>query len=196
MPRTCNWTWTWLHDYWLTCMHLDLCTHRGNRFILSGSQFSFLFSYSGDPVIALAISSCAPLLWGLRTPSQSCPLTWPELLATRIPTCYMISSSTTPPPSVDVHLDCIHTVMIKLPPFYTEDPRRWFDQAEAQFGVRNITEDKTQYWYIHTSLEAQTSSRTMCSLCGVAARQRFSQMWKPSIPTSTNRRKNSLGCMS
>lgn len=61
-------------------------------------------------------------------------------------------TATTPPSD-------LHAVSIELAPFFTEDPEGWFTQAKAQFGISNISADKTKYWYVCTALDAETSSR-------------------------------------
>ena len=58
----------------------------------------------------------------------------------------------------------INTVSLKLPTFWPHNPRSWFIQAEAQFGIRNITADETKYWYVVASLDQDSSSRCICFL--------------------------------
>ena len=53
-----------------------------------------------------------------------------------------------------------HAVTLKLPPFWTTQPRSWFTQAEAQFIIRGIINDDTKY-YILASLDQDTATRLL-----------------------------------
>ena len=57
-----------------------------------------------------------------------------------------------------------HAVSLKLPPFWSKDPRAWFIQAEAQFAVRRITTEETKYWYVVSSLDQDTVTRCISFL--------------------------------
>ncbi|XP_078495310.1 uncharacterized protein LOC144750120, partial [Ciona intestinalis] len=50
-------------------------------------------------------------------------------------------------------------VTLKLPTFWTEQARVWFQQTEAQFALRKITCDETKYFYVVSSLDEKTASR-------------------------------------
>lgn len=51
-------------------------------------------------------------------------------------------------------LDSTAAVALKLPTFWTSDPDIWFSQVEAQFAIRGITGDTTQFHYIITALDS------------------------------------------
>ena len=53
----------------------------------------------------------------------------------------------------------IHAVSLKLPTFLAARPDVWFQQTEAQFNLRNITDSTTQYFYLLTSLDAVVAER-------------------------------------
>ncbi len=54
-----------------------------------------------------------------------------------------------------------HAVSLKLPTFWTSQPEVWFAQAEAQFTLRGITTDATQYFYVVAALDQQTATRLL-----------------------------------
>ena len=53
----------------------------------------------------------------------------------------------------------IHAVSLKLPTFLAARPDVWFQQTEAQFNLRNITDSTTQYFYLLKSLAAAVAER-------------------------------------
>ena len=53
----------------------------------------------------------------------------------------------------------VNAVSVKLPAFWTSNPDGWFFQAEAQFGLRGITNDQTKYWHLVAALDSETSIR-------------------------------------
>ena len=55
----------------------------------------------------------------------------------------------------------INAVAIKLPEFYTHNPKFWFISAESQFLLRGITADDTKYAHVVASLPAEVSERVM-----------------------------------
>ena len=55
--------------------------------------------------------------------------------------------------------DEVATVSLKLPPFWTHKPNTWFNQIEAQFALKNISNDQTKYFYIVAALDADTADR-------------------------------------
>ena len=52
-------------------------------------------------------------------------------------------------------------VTLKLPTFWTSQPQVWFQQAEAQFTIRNITAAQTKYAYIVAALDQDTAGRLL-----------------------------------
>ena len=59
----------------------------------------------------------------------------------------------------------VDAVSLKLPTFWTSTPTTWFAQAEAQFIVRNITNDDTKYYYVIAALDSSTANRAKNKTC-------------------------------
>lgn len=53
----------------------------------------------------------------------------------------------------------IHAVSLKLPTFLASRPDVWFQQTEAQFALRNITDSTTRYYYLLTALDPVVAER-------------------------------------
>ena len=53
----------------------------------------------------------------------------------------------------------VNAVSLKLPSFWTLQPHLWFQQAEAQFHVRQITSEDTRYYYVVSSLDQDTAAQ-------------------------------------
>ena len=53
----------------------------------------------------------------------------------------------------------VAAVSLKLPVFSKTSPNVWFAQAEAQFGIRNITIDQTKYNYVVAALDEIAANR-------------------------------------
>lgn len=53
----------------------------------------------------------------------------------------------------------VHAVSLKLPTFLASRPDAWFQQTEAQFAMRNITDSTTKYFYLLTSLDPVVAER-------------------------------------
>ncbi|KAK3890403.1 hypothetical protein Pcinc_005654 [Petrolisthes cinctipes] len=54
-----------------------------------------------------------------------------------------------------------NAVSLKLPTFWTTQSQVWFEQAEAQFHIRQITADDTKYYYVVSALDKETAGRIM-----------------------------------
>lgn len=54
-----------------------------------------------------------------------------------------------------------NAVSLKLPTFWTSQPHVWFEQAEAQFHIRQITADTTKYYYVVSALDQDTAGHVI-----------------------------------
>ena len=54
-----------------------------------------------------------------------------------------------------------NAVSLKLPAFWTSQPKVWFQQSEAQFALRNITTDDTKYYYVVAALDQDSAKRVI-----------------------------------
>lgn len=57
--------------------------------------------------------------------------------------------------------DEVKAVVVKLPTFWSKQPEIWFAQAEAQFTLRNITDDTAKYHNVVAALDQQTAVRIL-----------------------------------
>ena len=53
---------------------------------------------------------------------------------------------------------------MKLPTFWSANPKAWFAQAEAQFALRHISNDDTKYYHIISALDSDTATRALSIL--------------------------------
>ncbi|GBM80079.1 hypothetical protein AVEN_21796-1 [Araneus ventricosus] len=47
----------------------------------------------------------------------------------------------------------LHTVSVKIPPFWINKPEIWFYQVEAQFKISSITAEETKFNYLISQLD-------------------------------------------
>lgn len=80
------------------------------------------------------------------------------------------------PSSSSTALTLIAAVSIKLPEFYQADPLSWFLQAEAQFGIWGITKDKTKFWHILSTLDAETSACAAQVISPAKAGEKYTEL--------------------
>ena len=52
-------------------------------------------------------------------------------------------------------------VSLKLPTFWTLQPKVWFHQTESQFVSRQITTSSTKYHYVVAALDQDTAQRIL-----------------------------------
>ena len=83
----------------------------------------------------------------------------------------------------------ISAVAIKLPTFWTAHPNIWFTQAEAQFHIKNVTQDITKYYYVVSALDQTTASRILDILANPPAEGKYDYLKQRLIDTyGLNRR--------
>ena len=76
-----------------------------------------------------------------------------------------------------------NTVSLKLPTFWTFQPQVWFEQAEAQFHIRNITVDVTKYYYVVSALDQDTAGYVIDLLRHPPAESKYDGIKKLLIDT-------------
>lgn len=52
----------------------------------------------------------------------------------------------------------VNEVKVKLPLFWSDKPKLWFAQAEAQFDISGIKQDSTKFGYVLSMLDTQTAA--------------------------------------
>ena len=62
------------------------------------------------------------------------------------------------------NVGAIYAATVKLPDFWQNNPRSWFQHIEAQFQLRGITQDVTKYFHVVAALDASTTARSMVRL--------------------------------
>jgi len=67
----------------------------------------------------------------------------------------------------------LEAVAVKLPTFWTSSPAAWFAQAEAQFAIRKITDDATQYYYVVSALDNATATRALSLITSPPSTEKY-----------------------
>lgn len=70
----------------------------------------------------------------------------------------------------------VSAVALKLPSFWSSQPRAWFIQAEAQFTLRRITQDETKYCHLVAALDQQSAERFLDVLEKPPATDKYGQL--------------------
>jgi hypothetical protein len=52
----------------------------------------------------------------------------------------------------------VYRVAVRLPPFCPDRPAVWFGQAEAQFELAGITQQRTKFYYVVSQLNQQQAA--------------------------------------
>lgn len=70
----------------------------------------------------------------------------------------------------------VQAVSLKLPTFLAARPDVWFQQTEAQFALRGITEQTTMYFYLLTALDPVVAERMAGDVASVPADNKYSYL--------------------
>ena len=69
------------------------------------------------------------------------------------------STASTPPPSGSTAPPSVTAVSIKLPEWWPDSAALWFSQAEAQFAIKGVVDQRTKFFYVISALDNATASR-------------------------------------
>ena len=67
----------------------------------------------------------------------------------------------------------VNAVSLKLPTFLAARPDVWFQQTEAQFALRHITDQTTQYYYLLTALDPVVAERMAGDIASVPEENKY-----------------------
>ncbi len=70
----------------------------------------------------------------------------------------------------------VQAVSLKLPTFLAARPDVWFQQTEAQFALRNITDPTTKYYYLLTALDPVVAERMAGDVALTPAEGKYSYL--------------------
>jgi hypothetical protein len=59
----------------------------------------------------------------------------------------------------------VSRMVVRLPPFWSEQPAMWFAQAEAQFTLAGISTENTKFCYIISKLDYQYATVVEDIIC-------------------------------
>ena len=68
------------------------------------------------------------------------------------------------------------SVSLKLPIFLATRPDVWFQQAEAQFALRGVTEQDTMYYYLLTSLDPVVAERMANDIASIPGTDQYKHL--------------------
>lgn len=69
--------------------------------------------------------------------------------------------------------DMANNAVFKLPEFWESAAATWFAQAEAQFALREITDDSTRYYHVVSALGSSTAARSVSFITSPPARNKY-----------------------
>ena len=67
-------------------------------------------------------------------------------------------------------------VSLKLPPFYTSNPKYWFAYSESHFKLRGIVCDETKFSYVVTCLTEDVAERVMRTLSNPPLKEKYAAL--------------------
>ena len=70
----------------------------------------------------------------------------------------------------------VQAVSLKLPTFLATRPDVWFQQTEAQFAIRGITDQTTKYFYLLTALDPVVAERMAGDVASAPADNKYSYL--------------------
>ena len=70
----------------------------------------------------------------------------------------------------------IQAVSLKLPTFLAARPDIWFQQTEAQFALRKISDPTTKYYYLLTALDPVVAERMAGDVASAPAEDKYSYL--------------------
>ncbi len=70
----------------------------------------------------------------------------------------------------------IHAVSLKLPTFLASRPDVWFQQTEAQFALRSITDSTTKFFYLLTALDPVVAERMAGDVTAVPTENKYTYL--------------------
>ena len=76
-----------------------------------------------------------------------------------------------------------NAVSLKLPGFWTKQPKVWFQQSEAQFALRQITADVTKYYYVVAALDQDSTQRVIDFLENPPAENKYAELKRRLLQT-------------
>ena len=78
-----------------------------------------------------------------------------------------------PDPAATAAAAAVHAVSLKLPAFLASRPDVWFQQTEAQFALRSITDSTTRYYYLLTALDPVVAERMAGDVASTPADNKY-----------------------
>ena len=83
----------------------------------------------------------------------------------------------------NVELSLIANAVPEIDKVVRQDEQVWFQQAEAQLALRNITADDTKYFYVVAALDQETASRLIDFLENPPEQDRYGSIKKQLLST-------------
>ena len=72
----------------------------------------------------------------------------------------------------------LNAVSVKLPEFWSTAPEVWFARAEAQFSIKNITQDQTKYEFVISALDIKSVEEVQGFLINLPEAEKYTNLQK------------------